>query len=318
MKVFITRKLPDIVEEKLRKAGIEYFVSPYKRQIKKNELMKYSASADGIISLLSDKIDREVISNLQKCRVIANYAVGYNNIDLEAAKEKKIIVTNTPDVLTDATADLSMALILACARRFHEGEELIRNEKFTGWAPELLLGYDLKNKFIGIVGAGRIGQAVARRAAAFGMKILYFSKSKKLEFEKNFSAKKLSLDNLLKKSDVISIHLPLTDETKNIIDKTKLALLKKTAIVINTARGEVIDEQYLIKLLNENKIFAAGFDVYQNEPIINKQLLKLKNVVLLPHLGSATYETRNQMAELAVENVIRVLSNKKALTPIDI
>lgn len=318
MNVFITRKLPDIVEEKLRKAEIEYFVYPYKRQIKKNELMKYSASADGIISLLSDKIDREVISNLQKCRVIANYAVGYNNIDLEAAKEKEIIVTNTPDVLTDATADLSMALILACARRFHEGEELIRNEKFTGWAPELLLGYDLKNKFIGIVGAGRIGQALAKRAASFGMKILYFSKSKKPEFEKNFSAKKLSLDKLLKKSDVISIHLPLTDETKNIIDKSRLALLKKTAIVINTARGEVIDEQYLIKLLKENKIFAAGFDVYQNEPIINKQLLKLKNVVLLPHLGSATYETRNQMAELAVENVIRVLSNKKALTPIDI
>jgi len=316
MKVFITRKIPEIVEYKLQKAGIDYHVFPLDRQIKKNELIKYATDADGLISLLSDKIDSDVISNLSRCKVISNYAVGYNNIDLHSAKSKGIIVTNTPDVLTDATADLAFTLILACARRIHEGENLVRNNKFKGWAPKLLLGYDLKGKLLGIIGAGRIGQATAERAAAFGMKIFYFNRSHKTEFEKKLNAKKLSLTALLKKCDVISVHLPLTDLTKNIIDKEKLLLLKESAIFVNTARGEVLDESHLIELLQGKKIFSAGFDVYQNEPKINKKLLRLNNVVLLPHLGSATVEARNKMAELAANNVINVLKNKKALTPV--
>jgi len=316
MKVFITRKIPEIVEYKLQKAGIDYHVFPLDRQIKKNELIKYATDADGLISLLSDKIDSDVISNLSRCKVISNYAVGYNNIDLHSAKSKGIIVTNTPDVLTDATADLAFTLILACARRIHEGENLVRNNKFKGWAPKLLLGYDLKGKLLGIIGAGRIGQATAERAAAFGMKIFYFNRSHKTEFEKKLNAKKLSLTALLKKCDVISVHLPLTDLTKNIIDKEKLSLLKESAIFVNTARGEVLDESHLIELLQGKKIFSAGFDVYQNEPKINKKLLRLNNVVLLPHLGSATVEARNKMAELAANNVINVLKNKKALTPV--
>lgn len=317
MKVFITRKLPDIVEKKLSKEGIEHFTFPYKRQITKNELIKYGKTADAIISLLSDKFDAEVISNLTKCKIIANYAVGFNNIDLVAAKEKGIIITNTPEVLTDATADLTMTLILACARRIHEGERLVREKKFFGWAPDLLLGYDLKEKYLGIIGTGRIGQAVAKRAAAFGMKILYYNKSRKIDFEKNLNARRLSLKMLLKKSDVISLHLPLNDKTRNLLDKEKLSLLKNSAILINTARGEIVDEKYLIEALSNHKIFAAGFDVYQNEPTVNEKLLKLQNVVLLPHIGSATIETRNKMAELAVDNVIRVLKNKIAITPVN-
>ena len=280
-------------------------------------MIKNIKDADAVISLLSDKIDKEVIDNMRRCKIIANYAVGFNNIDLAYAKSKGIIVTNTPDVLTDATADLAMTLILSCARRFHEAEKLVREKKFKGWAPELLLGYDLKCKTLGIIGAGRIGQATALRALGFGLKILYYNRTRKTEFENQTKAKKVSMNLLLKKSDFISIHLPLTNETKLLINRNNMKYLKPNAIVINTARGEIIDEEYLIQLLKSRKIFAAGFDVYENEPKLNPKLLKLENAILLPHIGSATVETRNAMAELAAKNVINVLNHKKALTQIN-
>ena len=317
MKVIITDKIPIVAEQLIKRAGFGVKVIKRDKNFSKNVLIKNIKDADAVISLLSDKIDKEVIDNMRRCKIIANYAVGFNNIDLAYAKSKGIIVTNTPDVLTDATADLAMTLILSCARRFHEAEKLVREKKFKGWAPELLLGYDLKCKTLGIIGAGRIGQATALRALGFGLKILYYNRTRKTEFENQTKAKKVSMNLLLKKSDFISIHLPLTNETKLLINRDNMKYLKSNAIIVNTSRGEIIDEKYLIQLLKSRKIFAAGFDVYENEPKLNPKLLKLENAILLPHIGSATVETRNAMAELAAKNVINVLNHKKVLTQIN-
>jgi glyoxylate reductase len=315
-KIFITRTLPKIAEEILHKHHFEVTTFSKNRSITKRELIKEASDADGIISLLTDPIDKDVIDNLKCCKVIANYAVGYNNIDTNYARKKNIIVTNTPDILTDATADLTLTLILSCARRLVEGDKMIRTNKFKGWSPNLLLGTDINNKILGVIGAGRIGSAVIKRASAFGMKSIYYNRSRNLEIENLYSSKKVSLDYLLKNSDVISIHLPLNPGTKNLLNKEKLSLLKNNSILINTARGEIIDENHLIQLLKMKKIFAAGLDVYVNEPNINIKFLKLSNVILAPHIGSATIETRSKMAELAVKNVINVLKGKKPLTPV--
>ncbi|AFH49889.1 Glyoxylate reductase [Ignavibacterium album JCM 16511] len=283
----------------------------------RQELIKKVKDADAIISLLADKIDKAVIDRMKRCKIIANYAVGFNNIDIEYARRKDIIVTNTPDVLTDSTADLAMTLVLACARRLNEGEKLVRQRKFKGWRPKLLLGYELNNKTFGIVGMGRIGFAVAKRAYVFGCRIIYYSNKRNPDAENLLNAKKVSLKSLMKNSDIISLHIPLTNKTKNLINSEMLDLMKRNAIFINTARGEVVDEKYLIEILRNRKIFSAGFDVYENEPDINPELLKLDNVVLLPHIGSATHESRNAMSELAAKNVIAVLSGKNPLTPVN-
>lgn len=308
--------MPEIGIELLKKKGFEISVYKKDQPIPKRELQKAVCNCDGLIAMLSDRIDKEIIDKMERCKVIANYAVGFNNIDVEYAKRKKIIVTNTPDVLTDSTADLTMALVLSCARRISESEKLVRDKKFVGWKPKLLLGVELKDKYFGILGAGRIGTAVAKRAYAFGCKILYYSNSPNVYLEQNLKAKKLSLKSSIKKSDIVSVHLPLNSKTKNLLDKQALSFLKPSTILINTARGEIIDEEYLIKLLKENKITSAGFDVYQNEPNLNKEFYKLKNVVLLPHIGSSTIDARNNMSLLAAKNVIAVLSGKSPLTPV--
>jgi len=317
MKVYITRSIPEIAVDMLKKAGFTVSWFKKERPITTEELIKNAKNADAVITLLTDKLNKSVIDKLSKCKVIANYAVGYNNVDTEYAKSKNIVVTNTPDILTHATADIALALTLACARRIPEGENIMRAGEFTGWKPKLLLGVELYGKTVGIAGAGRIGRETAKRLKAFGTKIIYYNRSKKEEFEKETGAKKVSLDTLLKKSDILSLHLPLNNKTRNLINSKKLELLKETAIVINTARGEVIDEKKLISMLKKKRIFSAGFDVYDGEPVVNKQLLKLKNVVLLPHLGSATFETRDRMAELAAKNIINVLKGEKALTPVN-
>ena len=315
-KIFITGQIPEIAINLLKKKN--YNVQVYKENItiSKEELVKYIKDADAVISLLSDNFNPDVIDEMTKCKIIANYAVGYNNIDVKYAKSKNIIVTNTPDVLTDSTADLAITLALTCARRVLEGDRLVRSGKFSGWEPKLLLGIELKKKKFGILGAGRIGSAVALRAKAFGADILYFSSSGKEELEMKTGAKKISLKKLLKESDFISVHLPLTRETYHLINKENLKFLKKNCILINTARGEIVDEKELIKILKKKEIFAAGFDVYENEPNINMKLLRLDNVVLLPHIGSATKDTRDAMAELAVKNVINVLEGRQPITPV--
>ncbi|MBI5808395.1 MAG: D-glycerate dehydrogenase [Ignavibacteriales bacterium] len=316
MKVFITRKLPGEPEKLLKSKGLQVEVFNSDEPIPRELFLKTTKNVDAVLALLSEKIDREAIDNFSKCKIIANCAVGYNNVDVNYAKEKNLIITNTPNVLTDATADIAAGLIIACARRFHEGEKLIRDKKFFGWKPNMLLGLDLKNKTLGIIGAGRIGFATAKRLKAFGMKIIYYDRNKRMNFEVELEAKKVSLEKLMERSDVISIHLPLTEQTFHLLDKEKLKLMKSTAVLVNTARGEIVEEKYLIHQLQRKKIFAAGFDVYENEPNINPKLIELENVFLLPHIGSATKETRAAMSILAANNIINVLKGKKPLTPV--
>jgi glyoxylate reductase len=316
MKIFITREIPEAGIELLKKKGFEVDVFKEDHPIPRKEFLNRIKDCDGLIALLTEKIDKEAIDKMKKCKVIANYAVGFNNIDIDYAKSKGIIVTNTPDVLTDSTADLAMSLVLACARRIPEAEKFLRAKKFKGWKPKLFLGMELRDKYFGILGAGRIGSAVAKRAHAFGCKILYYSDIQNTEIEKKLRAQRESLNTLLKRSDIISIHLPLNKNTYNLLNESKLHLLKKSAILINTARGEIVEEKILISLLKDKQIFAAGFDVYENEPKIKKDLYDLNNVVLLPHIGSATTEARDNMSILAAKNVIAVLSSKKALTPV--
>ncbi len=316
MKVFITRELPEVAFELLKINKIPFEFYKKDKPIPRTILLKKVEKCTALIPLLTEKIDRELIDKMSNCRIIANYAVGYNNIDVEYAKMKNIIVTNTPDVLTDSTADLTMALALACARRLIEGEKIIRDNKYKGWKPRLLLGTELKGKIFGILGAGRIGTAVAKRAAGFGVKILYSDKSKNNEIEKQTHAKKVTVETLFKKSDFVSVHLPLNKKTFHFLNNRRLTFLKSDSILINTSRGEIIDENALIKKLKDGKIKAVGLDVFENEPNVKRELLKFKNVVILPHLGSATNEARNAMAVLAVKNVLSVLKGKKAITPI--
>jgi len=317
MKVFITAIIPEVATKILEENGIEVIQNKSYLPIDKKKLLKSAKDCDGILCLLSNKIDKEIIDGLPKIKVIANYAVGFNNIDVDYATQKKIWVTNTPDVLTNATADLAFALLLACARRIVEADEFTRKGKFKIWQSDLMLGKELNGHTVGIFGAGRIGQAFGRRSKGFGMKILYFDKKRIIEFEKETGAKFSTLKQLLKKSDFISIHTPLTKETYHLIDKKEFEMMKDGAILINTARGEIINEKELVNALKSGKLFSAGLDVYEFEPKITKDLLKMKNVVLLPHIGSATFETRTKMAELAAKNIVNVLRGKKPITPVN-
>ena len=316
MKVFLTRKIPDDGIRILKDAGLEIEIFPYDRIPRKEEIIAAVRNADALISLLTDKIDKEIIDSAPKLKVIGNYAVGYNNIDVEYAKKKGIIVTNTPGVLTDATADLTFALILAAARRVVEGDKFVRQGKFNGWAPMLMLGKDVWGATIGIIGAGRIGQAVARRAKGFNMRILYYSRTRKEEMEKELGAKFVSLEDLLKESDIITLHVPLTPKTKHLIDYEEFEIMKDGAILINTSRGEVVNEEAMLNALKSGKLFAAGLDVFYNEPNVNPELFKMDNVVLTPHIGSATERTRRKMAEMVCNDVVRVLIGEEPMNKV--
>lgn len=309
-KVFITYAIPEKGIEML-KEKFEVDVYDGEDFLTKEELIQRSKYADAIITQLRDPIDAEFINALERAKIIANYAVGYNNIDVETATKKGIYVTHTPGVLTEATADIAFALILAVARRIVEADKFVREGKFVGWKPKLFLGYDLYGKTLGIIGMGRIGQAVARRALGFGMKIVYFNRHRlPEEIERQYNAQYVDLDTLIETSDFISIHTPLTKETYHLIDANRIAKMKSNAILINTARGPVVDEKALYEALKERKIAGAGFDVYENEPQLTPGLEKLDNVVLLPHIGSATYETRDRMSEMVALNVIYALEGK--------
>jgi glyoxylate reductase len=314
--VFITRQIPEAAINILKKKKINVKVYKEDHPIPEKKLKKNIRNVDAVISLLTDKFDSSVIDEMRNCKIIANYAVGFNNIDIEYAKKKSIFVSNTPDVLTDTTADLTMSLVLACARRIIEGEKFLMAKKYKGWKPKLLLGVELKGKTFGILGTGRIGTAVAIRAKAFGTNIVYFSNKKNEFLEQKTGAKKLSLKSLLKKSDFITVNLPLTEKTYHLLNKENLSLLKHSAILVNTARGEIIDEKELIRILKQKKIRWAGLDVFENEPNLNPEFFKLNNVVVLPHIGSATEEARTEMALLAARNVIAVLSGKKPVSPV--
>jgi glyoxylate reductase len=315
MKVVIPGNIPQAAAELLKKEGFHLYIFK-EDESTRDDFFSNIGDADAVISLINQKFNPYVIEKMKKCKIIANYGVGFNNIDVEYAREKGIIVTNTPDVLTDSTADLTIALVLGCARKIIEAEAFLRGGKFRGWQPQLFLGIELKNKIFGVIGAGRIGTAAARRAYSFGMKIIYYSKKENKQLKKVAKAKKVLLNSLLKKADFISLHVPLTNETYHLLNREKLNLIKSSAVLINTARGEIVDEKELIELLKNKKISAAGFDVYENEPNLNPDLFKLDNVLLLPHIGSATMEARTNMALLAARNVEAVLKGKKPLTPV--
>ncbi len=309
--IFITRNIPDAGIVPLRERH-DVTVFPHDRQITKKELLAAVREAEGLLCLLSDPVDADVIAEGERLRCISAYAVGYNNIDIAAARARGIAVTNTPGVLTEATADIAFALMIACARRIVESDAWLREGKFTGWEPKLFLGQDLVGRTLGIVGAGRIGCALARRAArGFDMRILYHSRNRNTAFEMELGAEHVDLDTLLRTSDYISVHVPLTPDTRHMIDARAIALMKPSAVFVNTARGPVVDEQALIAALREGRIFAAGFDVYENEPAIPRELIDLPNCVLLPHIGSASIETRDRMAEIAARNLLDVLDERE-------
>ena len=309
-KVFVTRRIPqpglDLLEKQFNLS-----VNPYNRVLSRKELMKGIKGADALLCLLTDTIDGEVMSVNPRLKIIANYAVGYNNIDVEEATKRKIPVTNTPGVLTDTTADLTWALLLSIARRTPEGDKFTRIGKFKGWDPMLLLGSDVYKKTLGIIGFGRIGYAVAKRAIGFDMRVLYYDVNRvNTEIEKEVKAEFMSFENLLRESDFISIHTLLTKETTHLIGEKAFSLMKKNAYIINAARGPIIDEKALVKVLKEKRIAGAALDVYEYEPKLAQGLSKLNNVVLLPHLGSATIETRTKMAVIAAENIVARLTGK--------
>ncbi len=270
----------------------------------------------GILPLLSRRIDETVLDRLPQLAVVANYAVGYDNIDLEATRTRGVAVSNTPDVLTEATADLTWSLILAVSRRIVEAERLARSGEWA-WGPTLLLGTQLSGRTLGLLGAGRIGQAVGRRAIPFGMEVAYWDRVAQPDFEREIGARRIqSLQEIVAVADVLSIHLQLSDETAWLIGRDELAAMKESAILINTARGGIVDEDALCEALETGKLWGAGLDVYEGEPQIRECLKRLSNVVLLPHIGSATEDTRRKMFELAWTNLMLGVRGKRLLTPV--
>jgi glyoxylate reductase len=301
-RVLLTRRIPSAAFTRLQSAcDVDLHDGP--NAIDPADLKSRIADKQGLICLLTDRIDGALVDAAPELKVIANVAVGYDNIDVPAVKSRGVVVTNTPDVLTEATAELTWALLLSLARRIGEGERLIRRGGWRGWALDFMLGTELRGKQLGIIGRGRIGRAVAAKAPAFGMTAV-------------FAKHDMSLDELLVSSDVISLHTPGGPDTRHAINRRTLARMKRTALLVNTARGSVVDEEALVWALNERLIAGAALDVYENEPSVHPGFLTMENVVLAPHLGSATRETRTAMADLAVRNVIAVLSGQSPLTPV--
>jgi lactate dehydrogenase-like 2-hydroxyacid dehydrogenase len=315
-KVYVTRQLPEGGLDRLQ-GQHRVDVNPEDRPLTREELLSVVREYDGVICLLSDSIDSAVIAAAKgRVKIFANYAVGYDNIDIQAAAEAGIFVSNTPGVLTEATADLAWALLLAVSRRLIPAHNDTLAGKFKGWHPTAYLGRDFSGATLGLVGAGRIGQATARRARGFGMKMLYYNRSPKPVFEAECGARQVDLETLLLESDFVSLHLPLNKETVGLLNAQRLELLKPTAVLVNTARGPIIDEGHLAHMLRTGKLAGAGLDVYTQEPRIHPDLIGLENVVLLPHIGSASWQTRLQMAEMAGENVLAVLAGGRPLHPV--
>jgi lactate dehydrogenase-like 2-hydroxyacid dehydrogenase len=330
--VLVTWRLPSVVLEPLREV-CDVDLHTGRDALEPGALRERLADKDGAVAVLTTRFDRETFVAAPRLRIVANVAVGYDNIDVQAAHDHGVIVTNTPDVLTDATADLTFGLVLDVTRRLSEGDRLVRRGGWSGWSLDFMLGTEVRHKQLGIVGAGRIGQAVACRARAFGMRVVFTDRADRpagiltgggsakpgeatVEFAPGEQGPLVPLDVLLHTSDVVSIHVPLTPETRHLIDQRALARMKRTAFLVNTARGPVVDEDALVWALREHVIAGAALDVFEAEPRVHPGLLDLDNVVLVPHLGSATRETRTAMADLAVRNVLAVLGGQPPLTPV--
>ena len=314
-KILVTREIPEAGLRLLDRFEVAVLSEP---PPERDELLGAVRGANGILSTVTEKIDAEVMDAAgDGLVVISNMAVGYDNIDVEAAKERDIVVTNTPEVLTETTADTAFMLLLAAARRLGEAERLLRSGKWDAWGPKQLIGPDVWGKKLGVIGLGRIGQAMVRRASGFDMEVLYYDQYRVESAEEELGARYLELDDLLRESDFVSIHIPLMPETRHLISQRELSLMQPTAVLVNTSRGPVVDEGALADALENGRIFAAGLDVYEEEPKVHPKLLGLENVVLAPHIGSASMETRDKMATLAAENVRAVLSGEPAKTPVD-
>ena len=314
-KIFITRPIPDAGIKVLQEKGYEVALNPeaIDRPATKEEILSGIQEADALLSVLTEKIDAEIMEAAgPQLKIIANYAVGFDNIDVEAAKQKGIMVTNTPGVLTNTVAEHTFALMLAIAHRISEADRFSREGKYQAWGPQLLLGADLSGKTLGVIGLGRIGSRVAHHAAkGFDMKVLYNDVNRNEDFEKEFSAQYVtSVDELLPQCDFVSIHVPLLDSTHHLINEARLKIMKPTSYLVNTSRGSIIDEKALAQALAEKTVAGAALDVFEFEPKITLELKSLDNVILTPHIASATQETRQAMSKLAAENIIEALEGR--------
>jgi D-3-phosphoglycerate dehydrogenase len=308
VKIYVTRRIPSAALELLADHEVEVYEgsTPIQRKL----LAEKVADADALIPLLSDPIDAELMDAAPHLKVIANYAVGYDNIEVDEATKRGIVVTNTPDVLTDATAELAWALLFAAARRIGEAERFTRAGRFTGWGPMLLLGQGIRGKTLGVVGAGRIGTRFALGSRGFEMKVFYYDQERNETMEQELGAKKVDISYLMHEADFVSIHLPLTQETKHLIDAHQLFRMKPTAVLINTSRGPIVDEAALVAALRAGKLAAAGLDVYEAEPELSAEFFEMENVVLAPHIGSATHQARSAMAELCAYAALKVFAGE--------
>jgi len=316
-KVFVTRQIPEKGIGLLKEKGFEIEVGP-EGEISREELLEGVKGVDAILSVLTEKIGAEVMDSAgDNLKIIANYAVGYNNVDVEEAKKRNIVVTNTPGVLTNAVADHAVTFLLSIACRIVEADKYTRTGKYKAWGPKLLLGGDITGKTLGIVGLGRIGSAVAERLSkGFKMKVIYYDMRRNEELEKELGYEFMELDELLGKADFVTLHTALTEETKHLINREKLETMKESAYLINTSRGPIVDEKALVEILREKKIAGAALDVFENEPELSEGLTELDNIILAPHISSATKETRDKMATMAANNVIAVLDGGEAVNPV--
>lgn len=323
-KIFVTRKIINDGIRLLEEKGFYVEVSPHDRPLTREELFDGIKDKDAVITQLVDKVDKEFFEVGKNIKIVVNYAVGYDNIDLEEATKRGIFVTNTPGVLTNATAELAWTLLFSTARRIISADKFMKTGQYKGWGPMLFLGKEISGRTLGVIGIGRIGYAFAKMSKGFNMRVLYYDLVRNENAEKEIPAQFVDLDTLLKESDFISIHVPLTPETRHLISERELKLMKNSAILINTARGPIVDEKALVKALKEGWIWGAGLDVYENEPEFEPELAELENIVMLPHIGSATEEARRGMSILCAENIIdyfegrvpRTLVNKEMLKKI--
>lgn len=308
--VYVTRMIPEAPLTVL-KEHCDVEINPDDRPLTRQELLAKVRGRDAVLSLLTDTIDDEVFMAAgSQCKVFANYAVGFNNVDVAAATKRGVIITNTPGVLDNATAEIAWALLFAVARRVAEADKFARAGLFQGWGPMMFLGQEIMGKTLGVIGTGRIGSKMARGAQGFGMRVLCCDEFKKTELEKDLGATYVDKDTLLKESDYVSLHTPLMPSTTHLISDREFKLMKKTAILINSSRGPIVDEKALVRALQAGEIWGAGLDVFENEPAIEPELRTMDNVVILPHIASATIEARTQMGMIAVRNIIKVLNGE--------
>lgn len=311
MKVLVTRRIPGKALEELQKDH-EVIVSRFDRPLTPQEIMEMGKDADAILTLLTDRWTGELMDNFPDLKIISNYAVGFDNVDVKAATERGVVVTNTPsDEVNESVAEFTWSLILALSRRLVEADEFARKGAYKGWEPDIFLGRDVYGKTLGIIGLGRIGTMVARRAKGFNMKVLYNKRERDENAEKELGVEYQELDQLLSEADYVTLHVPLTKETTRLINKESLEKMKKAAYLVNTSRGMVVDEHALAEALRSGKIAGAALDVHENEPSMNPELMQMENVILTPHIASATIEVREKMTSQVVESILKVLSGEK-------